>query len=213
MAVGIGFSFLALFMNNPWSLSLIQAFLIAVGWMAGLRISVNHLIAASAFLIGFILLTFSAGSTATHAVVYTLRLVVLISATPIFAQTTSPQDLTRSLSSLSLPQGVLMALVLVWRFFPMMRKDMLVIRQAAHLRGIDQGPWMQRIFRGTLIPLIFCAMDYTERLSLALELRGFSPDALRTSRWIPKAQWTDLLFSLSAIICSVVSVLLQWRLR
>ena len=84
------------------------------------------------------------------------------------------------------------------------------MRQAALLRGSATNGVASRIYRGLLIPLAFCVIEYTDRITLALELRGFTPTNRRTCHRPLKAGVRDIGFSVAALCAVGVSAWVQW---
>lgn len=204
MGVGIGFTGLALCLREPSALAVLMGFLLGVLGLARLRPSGRRMLFAALFLGAVTGLNFWAARDSSHAAAYSLRLAVFILAVPVCAGTTAPQELARALAMTPLPAGMVVALMLVWRFFPMMAAELQQMRQAARLRG-RAGGGLTRIYRGLVVPLAFCVLDYTDRITLALELRGFSPGSGRTCRRRPAAGAADagfLLLALGAVLAA-----------
>ncbi len=84
------------------------------------------------------------------------------------------------------------------------------MRQAAMLRGRTGGNLPTRFYRGFLVPLAFCIIEYTDRITLALELRGFTPSAGRTCHQPPRAGIRDVIFGFLAMGAAGSASFLQW---
>ncbi len=210
MAVGIGFTGFALCLREPSALALLLGFLLSTFVMARLRPSGRRILFAALFLGAVTGLNFWAARDPSHAAAYCLRLAVFLLAIPVCAGTTAPQELTRALARTPLPPGMVVALMLVWRFFPLMAAEVQQMRQAARLRGRACGGALTRLYRGLVVPMAFCVLDYTDRITLALELRGFSPEAGRTCRRQPAAGAADAGFLLLALGTVLAAGWLQW---
>jgi len=127
---------------------------------------------------------------------YGVRMAILFGGVPLCALTTHPADLTRSLTRLHLPTGILIAILLVWRFLPVLADQIAEVREANLLRSsVGRAP-ARRWFRTAIIPVIFASVDYADRLALSLELRGFDPAAPRTWYCVPKFTWGDVIFGI-----------------
>jgi energy-coupling factor transport system permease protein len=210
MAAGIVFSILALCFENPPALSVLLGFMILVLHMAKLRPTPRQWILMLVFLTLIFILDLVASRDPVHAATYPLRFSVFMTAMPALSATTAPQQMTRALSRTPLPAGVVIALMLVWRFFPLMAKEVRQMRQASILRGHTGGRSISRLYRGFLIPLAFAVIDYTDRITLALELRGFSPSEKRTCRQCPGFGLKDVWFGLPALAATAWAAFLQW---
>ena len=112
--------------------------------------------------------------------------------------TTPPQELARALAQWRLPAPLVISLLLVWRFFPVMREEVCEIRQANLLRG--KGPNGKEWYRGFLLPLSFILLEYSDRVALALELRAYDPTQPRTWYRLPVMHRADWVFLGSAAL-------------
>jgi energy-coupling factor transport system permease protein len=210
MAVGAGFSVLALCLKSPWALVVLLSFLLAVLALARLRLTPRQWLAITGFLTVISALNLAASSDTAHAATYSLRFAVFLTAMPVLAATTGPQQMTRALSRTPLPAGIVVALLLVWRFFPLMAAEARQMRQAALLRGSTADRPVTRLYRGLLVPMAFCVIEYADRISLALELRGFTPTAQRTCHRPLKPRPGDFGFAGLALAAAVSAAWLQW---
>lgn len=210
MGAGAGCTALALLLTDPRSLGLLLLlFLIALGTA---RVAVRFRQALFILLLmGSVAgLNFWASGDPDQALAYGLRLAVFIVAMPAMALATPPQEMARALSRLPLPPGLVVALLLVWRFFPKMAEDAQEMRRAARLRGRTAGGPIHRIYRGFLVPMAFCMVGYADQVTLALELRGFSPAAHRTCRRPPRFHRRDAAFLTLVLLVAGAAGWLQW---
>ncbi|MGQ9671132.1 MAG: energy-coupling factor transporter transmembrane component T family protein [Desulfosoma sp.] len=210
MAVGAGFSGLALCLKNPVALSVLLVFMLVVLAVARVQLTRWQWFSIGLFLSVISTLNFLASHDTLHAAAYSIRFAVFLTAMPILAATTDPQQMLQALSRTPVPGGVAMALLLVWRFFPLMAEEARQIRQAALLRGCAANGMVAGIYRGLLIPLAFCVIEYTDRITLALELRGFTPSQRRTCHRPLRAGARDIGFSLAALCAVGASAWLEW---
>lgn len=210
MAVGAGFSCLALCLKSPLALSVLLSFMVIVMAAARVQLTRRHWLSIFLFLSVISTLNFLASQDTMHAATYSIRFAVFLAAMPIMAATTAPQQMTQALSRTPLPGGIVMALLLVWRFFPLMADEARQMRQAALLRGSVAEGVVPRMYRGLLIPLAFCVIEYTDRITLALELRGFTPTERRTCHCKLKAGLRDAGFGAAALGAGGFAVWLQW---
>ncbi len=155
MAVGVGFSGLAFCLTSPLALSVLLGFILVVLAVARVRLTRRQWLSTVLFLSVISTLNFLASHDSRHAAAYSMRFAVFLTAMPILAATTGPRQMTQALSRTPLPGGVAMALLLVWRFFPLMAEEARQMCQAALLRGCAADGMATRIYRGLLIPLAF----------------------------------------------------------
>lgn len=210
MAVGFGFSGLALCQKNPVALSVLLIFMLVVLAVARVQLTRRQWFSIGLFLSVISTLNFFASQDILHAATYSMRFAIFLTAMPILAATTGPQQLIQALSRTPLPGAIVMALLLVWRFFPLMAEEARQMRQAALLRGCAADGMAAQIYRGLLIPLAFCVIEYSDRITLALELRGFAPAERRTCHRSLQAGAWDVGFSLTALCAVGVSAWLEW---
>ena len=149
---------------------------------------------------------FWASANSAEAAKYSLRFAVFVLGVPVCAATTAPQELARALAQWRLPGPLVISLLLVWRFFPIMHEELQAIRQANLLRGSGNSGKAQEWYRGILLPLAFTLMEYADRISLALELRGFDPSVRRSWYRLPIITTEDWCFLGSALVVLVLAV-------
>lgn len=208
--VGVALSGLALFLRDALALAMLLCFVIIVYVMARVRPSRKQWLFMFFFLSVISTLNFLATRDVIHATMYALRAMVFMTAMPIFTATTDPQKMVQALSSTPLPAGIVMAVLLVWRFFPLMAGEAKQMGQASLLRGKHAGGLITKVYRGLLVPLVFCVIEYSDRITLALELRGFTPDEKRTNYRTLVAGKSDIVFCSIALVFLCVSAWLQW---
>ncbi|MEJ5365090.1 MAG: energy-coupling factor transporter transmembrane component T [Desulfosoma sp.] len=210
--LGCGIGIYALFLKNPHALAILLFFVVGVVASLRPRLSLPRVVALLSVLLAFAAANFLVAQDPAHAVTYTLRLVVFLLAIPLFSLTTSASDLAAFLSRLPVPPGVMVSLLLMWRFFPTLAEEVRRLRLFVHLWG-KSWPLTKRIYRGLVVPLVFYVFDYSERLTLALELRGFSPGLARSCRQFPAFRLRDGLM-LTAVVCLMgLCGVLEWARR
>ncbi|MBD3315740.1 MAG: hypothetical protein GF418_07135 [Chitinivibrionales bacterium] len=155
-------------------------------------------------------LNYAAARQWPTALGYTLRITVFMAAIPLCAATTAPADLSRALSRLPLPHGVIVSFMIVWRFFPVMAAEVGELRRAASLRAPAKPRPLAGVYRGFLVPLSFLLLEYSERVALSLELRGFAPGAQRTSLREPGFGVPDVTVIAAALCCAALAAYIQW---
>lgn len=113
-----------------------------------------------------------------------LRLASFVAAGLIFLSTTTNEEFTQGLIRLRLPYPVAFAFSTALRLVPTFAGAGATIVQAQVSRGLDleSGNVFQRgrKFIPLAVPLFIYAVRHTNLLAMALESRGFSPQAQRT---------------------------------
>ena len=87
-----------------------------------------------------------------------------------FSMTTDPFDLGIALYYAGIPYRVSFMIAFALRFFPLLHEEMSIIRNALRARGY-QGPGTVAL---TALPLGLGALRRSQKIALAMELRGFS---------------------------------------
>ncbi|MEV6306915.1 energy-coupling factor transporter transmembrane component T [Actinoplanes sp. NPDC051861] len=100
--------------------------------------------------------------------------------------TTEGADLVRSMiAHLRMPYRIGYAGLAAMRFVPRFRRDLEIIRLAHRVRGVDGGRGPVAVVRrygGYTVPLLAGAIRHGDRVSLAMEARGFGAFPTRTER-------------------------------
>jgi energy-coupling factor transport system permease protein len=184
---------LALALNDAAALLVVAGFVVLLLAVARVRVP-RRAAAGVVLLLGLVAgANYLATGDLRSAGHYSLRVAVLLLCTPVLALTTAPQDTVRALARARVPAVLTVPLMLVWRFAPVLAREVGAIRQADRLRGPRAGRgggW----FRGFLVPLTSVSIEYADQVALALELRGFDPAAPRTVYRPPAASWRDAVF-------------------
>lgn len=207
LLVAGGMTVYALALWHPSSNGVVLVFMIGLLFLARVRPGIRLLVFA-ALILGVVGIgNYLASSNVSQAATYSMRLMILFAAVPVMAATTAPQDLARSLSRLRIPDAIVVAILLVWRFFPVLAREAREIAQANVLRGSRRGGPVTRVYRGFMVPLAFATFEHSERVSLALELKAFDQAKPRSWYNVPKVRLGDLFFFCSGV---AVAALAGW---
>ncbi|OPY59609.1 MAG: Energy-coupling factor transporter transmembrane protein EcfT [Syntrophorhabdaceae bacterium PtaU1.Bin034] len=136
-----------------------------------------------------------------------LRLSTFVITGLLFLATTRNEDVTNGLIKMRFPYAAAFALSTALRLVPTFAGTGATVVQAQVSRGLDLES--RNIFSrfGKLIPLatpmFISAIRYTNFLAMALESRGFTPDASRTLYYEPVMRKKDwfVLTLLAALLC------------
>ena len=131
-----------------------------------------------------------------HAAAVTLRLLSMLLAGIVLFATTSPEDFLLGLRAVGLPFAFAFSVTLAVRLFPLFLQKAFTIMEAQRARGlrVAGNPIRRTIaFVPLIAPVFMSSLAHIQRLSLAVEARGFRPGAKRTL-WRPhKFSLNDLL--------------------
>lgn len=208
VAVAAVMTLLALGLSTPLALSVPCLFVLLLLLLARIRLRGRFLLGGGIVLALVVVVNYLIDRNPASAAVSGMRLLLLFMTIPVTALTTNAQDLARALAACRLPSGIVLALMLVWRFIPFLMHEQHAIGEARLLRGLPVHAAKRFWWRAGVLPLIFTSIHYADRLTLALELRGFAPGVPRTWYRVPRWTRTDTLYCLIAGAVIAGSVLL-----
>lgn len=147
-----------------------------------------------------------------------LRLMTFVSAGLLLLATTKNEEITNGLIRLGIPYPVAFALATAIRLAPTFADAGATIVQAQVSRGLDldsKNVFSRfKRFAPLSIPIFISAMRYTNFLAMALESKGFRPDAPRTSYYEPQITGRDWLvlgfLTLTLAVCLYLRLSLHW---
>ena len=149
-----------------------------------------------------------------------LRLILMMAIMMVLTSTTKPMDLTYGFEWYMTPlkvvhfpvHAVAMTLSIALRFIPTLLEESERIMKAQASRGVDfnRGGLGKRFkaIISLIIPLFVSAIDRSEELSNAMEVRGYDPRAKRTKYRVLRFGWRDILaFLLVGALFALIIVL------
>lgn len=146
-----------------------------------------------------------------------LRVAAVVLLALVVGLTTDGPDLVRSMiTHLRMPYRIGHAGFAAMRFVPRFRRDLEIIRLAHRVRGVDGGhrPGATlRRYGGYVVPLLAGAMRHGDRVSLAMEARGFGAYPTRTERRQVPLRARDTVLALVLIAVCFLPPLLSGALR
>ena len=160
----------------------------------------SHTIEPEAFKIGSYAVYWDSFCRAGYII---LRLVMMLSLTMILTSTTKPMDMTYAFEWYMAPfklirfpaHEIAMTLSIALRFIPNLLDETKRIMKAQESRGADFSHGVGRRFRALIslmIPLFVSAIDRSEELANAMEVRGYDPKAKRTRYRLLRFHFKDL---------------------
>ena len=155
-----------------------------------------------------------------------LRLILMIALMMVLTSTTTPMNLTYAFEWYMTPlklirvpvHAIAMTLSIALRFIPTLLEESDRIMKAQASRGVDfnHGRLIKRFkaIISLIIPLFASAIDRSEELSNAMEVRGYDPTAKRTKYRILRFSYRDLIsFILVGSIFAGIIVLFVYDQR
>jgi energy-coupling factor transport system permease protein len=143
-----------------------------------------------------------------------LRLATFVATGLIFLSTTRNEEFTNGLIRMGLPYSIAFALSTSLRLVPTFAGVGATIVQAQVSRGLDleSGNIFSRVgkFIPQAVPLFIYAIRHTNMLAMALESKGFRPDAKRTLYYEPHMRRVD--YGVIVLLVLMLATLLYIRL-
>ncbi len=137
-----------------------------------------------------------------------LRVAAVLLLALIAGLTTEGTDLVRSMiAHLRMPYRIGYAGFAAMRFVPRFRHDLEIIRLAHRVRGVHDGRnpvAALRRYNGYVVPLLAGAMRHGDRVSLAMEARGFGAHPTRTERRHVPLRARDAVLALWLLLLCLV---------
>lgn len=136
----------------------------------------------------------------------TAKYVAVLPSVLLFVATTRPPEFASSLARIGVPARFAYAVSLALRYIPDIQREFRTISQAQQARGIDTSRGVGlgtriRNLSSVLLPLLLGTFDRIERVSAAMELRGFGRERGRT--WLVRTP----LRGRDAVVIAVAAVL------
>lgn len=148
-----------------------------------------------------------------YAIAMGLRLATFVGTGLIFLSTTRNEEFTNGLIRLRLPYPVAFALSTALRLVPTFAGAGATIVQAQVSRGLDleSGSVFKRAgkFIPLAAPLFIYAIRHTNMLAMALESRGFSPEAQRSLYLDPQMRTADYVVLILLVLAWAAMVFLR----
>ncbi|WP_172196446.1 energy-coupling factor transporter transmembrane component T family protein [Saccharibacillus qingshengii] len=139
-----------------------------------------------------------------------LKFAVVVPPALLFLLATEPSEFASSLNRVGVPYKVAYAISLTMRYIPDVQQEFMNISTAAQARGIDLSR-KEKLGRrlknmgAILLPLVLATLERIEKVSAALELRGFGRNRRRT--WYRSRPLTrrDIVVLICAVLISAVA--------
>ncbi len=84
-----------------------------------------------------------------------------------------PADMTRNLSTLKMPRGVTLGMLIATSFPPVLGAEIKRVREAMKTRGAGSVLNPKIFYRAFLVPFVMRLVNISDTLSLSVETRGF----------------------------------------
>lgn len=143
---------------------------------------------------------------------FILRMAIVIFSAAIIS-TSNSREIIQGLVQLKLPYEIAFMAALGIRFLPMIREEIKDSLTAIQLRGVDikKIPIKERLnlYSYLFTPILAGTMLKAERLSIAIEMRGFRAYDKRTSHFVLKLKKIDYLIMALAITTTIIFIYME----
>lgn len=151
------------------------------------------------------------------AVSLCLRILTVAAWSASFVITTNPVDFILSLMKyLHLPYKIGYAVLAAYRFLPTFKDELMSIRFAHEVRGVeDKKGFLSKItsFKRYLIPMLATAVRRGERISFAMETRAFGAYKNRTTYRELSISREDIVFLISSLLICIIIFIIFYNLN
>jgi len=140
------------------------------------------------------------------------RMLSMVITAAIVISTTEPADLVVGMRSLGMPHKVAFMILTAFRFVPTLMSRAMLIQDAQKARGLkageEAGNFIKRVlaFLPVLIPLYISALELANKLSLAMEARGFGASNQITYRKELEIQRIDQVLIVLIAVTAIIGV-------
>ncbi|MNJ47703.1 putative HMP/thiamine permease protein YkoC [compost metagenome] len=128
----------------------------------------------------------------------------------LFGLTTAPTSLFYSLmQSWRLPPKYAYSFLAAMRLIPILLEEFIALRQAHLIRGGNRGSkWnLYNTMKRYAIPLLAGSIRRAQRISVAMEAKGFVSEHKRTYYYIVRYSYMDVIF----MCYFVLMIIFSWR--
>lgn len=142
-----------------------------------------------------------------------LRLSSVILVAELFVSTTSPAALVTGLHKLGIPFNFCFMISMSLQLIPIATREATIINSAQRARGLPEKTIIDR-FKGLLpmfVPLVVSSLDRMEKMSMALECRGYGNSSNPTDLSEISIRISDIVMAALYVVLLVVSVFLRFR--
>lgn len=160
------------------------------------------------FPIGIITALLSLIITSDHSQsIMTLFRFSIIGLSVTFTFKMDPTELSRALNQIGCPRKISLAILVVYSFIPVLRKEIGRIKEAMKVRGVN---WRNPVnyYRVLFLPLIIRIIEISDTLALSIETRAFSAPRKATNYKKVYFRKKDVLILALIILATMLSFIL-----
>ena len=113
-------------------------------------------------------------------------------------------EITMALECMRLPRGIILSIAVMFRYFPSITDDFLIIIDSMKLKGLYTSKRSAmlhpiRTMEFIIVPMLFKSLRTAEELSCAALIKGIENTGKKTSYFDVRLRSVDLVFSFAAL--------------
>ena len=113
-------------------------------------------------------------------------------------------EITMALERMRLPRGIILSIAVMFRYFPAIKDDFLIIIDSMKLKGLYTSKRSAllhpiRTMEFIIVPMLFKSLRTAEELSCAALIKGIENTGKKTSYFDVRFRSIDLIFSFAAL--------------
>ena len=129
----------------------------------------------------------------------------------VFTLNINPTDLSRSLTQIHCPRKFSLAILITFRFIPVLKQEMNRITEAMKVRGVKFHWWNPiQYYRVLFLPLIIRIINISDTLALSIETRGFSAKGKSSLYRRVLIKKKDIIITLLTILGIITILIMYW---
>ena len=115
-------------------------------------------------------------------------------------------EITTALERMRIPRGIILSIAVMFRYFPAIKDDFLIIIDSMKLKGLYTSKRAAvihpiRTMEFIIVPMLFKSLRTAEELSCAALIKGIENTGKKTSYFDVRLRAADVVFLLTAIAC------------
>ena len=120
-------------------------------------------------------------------------------------------EITMALERMRIPRGIILSIAVMFRYFPAIKDDFLIIIDSMKLKGLYTSKRAAvihpiRTMEFIIVPMLFKSLRTAEELSCAALVKGIENTGNKTSYFDVRLRPVDAVFSLAALAVLTVSM-------
>lgn len=157
-----------------------------------LRFFIHFIFVSGFFFIVYYLYTFDINTSLIH--MFKIQL-IFISIIPSLSFKT--KELITVLKQLKVPNQVILGIQIIYKFIPVLKKELKNINKARKVRSINFN--IKNIYRAFIIPFLYKLSIISDNISLSIETKGFTLDKPKSIYYKIKLDMGSVLFLISIL--------------